>query len=90
MVTLLPLLLLVLSRSESPPFLSILGSALFAGILAAFTQWESVEAFVDDPSLGPVATGIKAIYAAMATGFVRATGVGRRRRAVLAVAWRAC
>ncbi len=45
------------SRScRFPPFLSILGSALFAGILAPFTQWDAVKAFVDDPSLGPVAT----------------------------------
>ena len=46
------------SRScKMPPFLSILGSALFAGVLAPFLQWDAVKAFVDDPSLGPVATG---------------------------------
>jgi NhaC family Na+:H+ antiporter len=74
-VTLLPLLLLVFfSIRKFPPFLSILGSALFAGILACFTQWNMVKAFVDDPSLGSVATGIKAIYGAMATGFVSNTG----------------
>jgi Na+:H+ antiporter, NhaC family len=33
-----------------------------------------VKAFVDEPGLGPVATGIKAIYAAMATGFVSKSG----------------
>ena len=32
-----------------PPFLAILGSALFAGILACFTQWTVVKAFVDEP-----------------------------------------
>ena len=75
-VALLPLLLLVLfSIRRAPPFLAIVGSALFAGILACFTQWESVERFVNDPDLGPVATGIKAIYASMATGYVSATGV---------------
>jgi Na+:H+ antiporter, NhaC family len=75
LVTLLPLLLLVFfSIRKFPPFLSILGSALFAGILACFTQWDVVKAFVDDPSLGPAATGIKAIYGAMATGFVSNTG----------------
>jgi NhaC family Na+:H+ antiporter len=75
LVALLPLLLLVFfSIRTFPPFLSILGSALFAGILACFTQWNVVKAFVDDPSLGPVATGIKAIYGAMATGFVSNTG----------------
>ena len=75
-VNLLPLLLLVVfSMRRYPPFLSILGSALFAGILAPFTQWEAVKAFVDDPSLGPVATSIHAIYSAMATGFVSNSGV---------------
>jgi len=75
-VSLLPLLLLVVfSILKFPPFLSILGSALFAGILAPFTQWDAVKAFVDDPSLGPVATSIKAIYESMATGFVSNSGV---------------
>ncbi len=75
-VNLLPLALLVFfSARRFPPFLSILGSALFAGILAPFTQWDAVKAFVDDPSLGVVATSIKAIYAAMATGFVSNSGV---------------
>jgi Na+:H+ antiporter, NhaC family len=74
-VNLLPLvLLIVFSIRKFPPFLSILGSALFAGILACFTQWSIVKAFVDEPSLGPVSTGIKAIYGAMATGFVSNTG----------------
>jgi len=75
-VNLLPLLLLVaFSVLKFPPFLSILGSALFAGILAPFTQWDAVKAFVDDPSLGPVATSIKAIFESMATGFVSNSGV---------------
>ncbi len=74
-VALLPLLLLVFfSVRRFPPFLSILASALFAGILACFTQWDSVKAFVGEEGLGPVATGVKAIYAAMATGFVSNTG----------------
>ena len=55
-VNLLPLVLLVFfSARRFPPFLSILGSALFAGILAPFTQWDAVKAFVDDPSLGVLA-----------------------------------
>ena len=33
-----------------------------------------MRAFVDDPTLGPVATGIKAGYAALATGFVSDSG----------------
>ena len=76
MLNLLPLaLLVVFTVRRSPPFLAILGSALFAGILACFTQWDAVKAFVDEPELSPVATGIKAIYAAMATGFVSASGI---------------
>jgi NhaC family Na+:H+ antiporter len=75
-VNLLPLLLLVVFAAlRFPPFLSILGSALFAGILAPFTQWEAVQAFVDDPSLGNVSTAIHAIFAAMATGFESNSGV---------------
>ena len=74
-LNLLPLaLLVVFTLKKVAPFLAILGSALFAGILACFTQWTIVQAFVADPSLGPLATGMKAIYAAMATGFVSNTG----------------
>lgn len=69
------LLLVVLAVMKMPPFLSILGSALFAAILAPFLQWEAVEAFVDDPELGTVATAVEAGYAAMATGFVSNSGV---------------
>jgi Na+:H+ antiporter, NhaC family len=74
-VTLLPLaLLVVFTVKKVPPFLAILGSALFAAVLACFTQWTVVKAFVDEPDLGPVATGIKGIYGAMATGFVSKSG----------------
>jgi NhaC family Na+:H+ antiporter len=76
LLNLLPLaLLVVFTVKKAPPFLAILGSALFAGILACFTQWDAVKAFVDDPELGPVRTGIEAIYAAMATGFVSHSGI---------------
>jgi Na+:H+ antiporter, NhaC family len=72
---LLPLaLLVVFTVKKVPPFLAILGSALFAGILACFTQWTVVKAFVDEPGLNPISTGIKAVYGAMATGFVSKTG----------------
>jgi NhaC family Na+:H+ antiporter len=75
-LNLLPIaLLVVFTVKKAPPFLAILGSALFAGVLACFTQWSQVKAFVDDPTLGAVATGIKGIYAAMATGFVSQSGV---------------
>jgi NhaC family Na+:H+ antiporter len=75
-LNLLPLaLLVVFTVKKVPPFLAIIGSALFAGILACFTQWTAVKAFVDDPELGTVSTGIHAVYAAMATGFVSHSGV---------------
>ena len=75
-VTLAPLaLLVVFTARKVPPFLAILGSALFAGILACFTQWTAVKAFVDDPSLGWFATAVKGIYGAMATGFTSHSGV---------------
>jgi Na+:H+ antiporter, NhaC family len=75
-VNLLPLaLLVVFAIRKVPPFLAILGSALFAGILAPFTQPAAVKAFVDDPELGSVATAVKANFAAMATGFVSNSGV---------------
>jgi NhaC family Na+:H+ antiporter len=74
-LNLLPLaLLVVFTIKKVPPFLAILGSALSAGVLACFTQWTVVKAFVADPGLNPVATGIKGIYAAMATGFVSKSG----------------
>jgi Na+:H+ antiporter, NhaC family len=75
-VNLLPLaLLVVFAVLKYPPFLAILGSALFAGILAPFTQSAAVKAFVDEPGLGSVATAVKANFAAMATGFVSNSGV---------------
>ncbi|MFD7072864.1 Na+/H+ antiporter NhaC family protein [Nocardioides sp. NPDC059952] len=75
-LNLLPLLLLVVfAVFKFPPFLSILGSALFAGILALFTQWDAVTAFVDNPDYGPFLTGVHAVFAAMATGFVSDSGV---------------
>jgi NhaC family Na+:H+ antiporter len=74
-VDLLPLaLLVVFTVKKVPPFLALLGSALFAGILACFTQFTAVKEFVDQPGLGSVATGIKGIYAAMATGYVHHSG----------------
>jgi NhaC family Na+:H+ antiporter len=68
---LLPLLLLiVLSIWQVPPFLAILGTALFSGILASFTQPDVVKAFVDKPGQGPALNGIEAIFKSMATGHV--------------------
>ncbi|HEX7309726.1 MAG TPA: Na+/H+ antiporter NhaC family protein [Gaiellaceae bacterium] len=74
-LNLLPLaLLVVFTLKKVPPFLAILGSALFAGILACFTQWSVVKAFVDEPGRSAVGIAIKGIYAAMATGFVSKSG----------------
>jgi NhaC family Na+:H+ antiporter len=74
-LNLLPLVLLaVLSFRQVPPFLAIFGSAVFAGILALFTQPDLVQAFVGQQDQGPIATSIEAIYAALATGYVSTTG----------------
>jgi Na+:H+ antiporter, NhaC family len=74
-VSLLPLVLLVVfSIRKVPPFLAILGSALFAGVLAPFIQWPAVQAFVDRPDLGRLATGVHAVFGALATGFVSHSG----------------
>jgi NhaC family Na+:H+ antiporter len=74
-LSLLPLALLVLfTIKKVPPFLAILGSALCAGVLACFTQWTVVKAFVAEPGLGTVPTGIKGVYGAMATGFQSKSG----------------
>jgi NhaC family Na+:H+ antiporter len=74
-VALLPLaLLLLLTLLKTPPFLALIGSSLFAGILALFTQQPVISTFVGEPELGPVFTGIAAIFGAMGTGFVTQTG----------------
>jgi NhaC family Na+:H+ antiporter len=74
-LNLLPMvLLIVLSVRRAPPFLSIFVSALFAGVMACFTQQAAVAAFVDRPELGTLATSIHAIYSSMANGFVANTG----------------
>ena len=57
-----------------PSFLAIFSSALFAGVLACFTQPHLVESFVGGTA-GTLVTSIKGIYQAMANGFVSNTGV---------------
>jgi NhaC family Na+:H+ antiporter len=75
-LALLPLLLLVaFAALKFPPFLAILGSAVFAGLLAPFIQPDAVQAFVEDPDGGAFAVGMEALFAAMATGFVSHSGV---------------
>jgi NhaC family Na+:H+ antiporter len=74
-VCLLPLVvLIVLSVVKFPPFLAIFLTAIFSGLLAAFTQHDLVIRFADDPDLSTPIAAIKATYAAMATGFVSTTG----------------
>ena len=74
---LLPLVLLVVfAVLRCPPFLSILGSALFAGILAPFTPAGTRSRRSSTTrTCGAVATSVEAIFAAMATGFVSHSGV---------------
>jgi Na+:H+ antiporter, NhaC family len=74
-LNLAPLVLLViLSLRRVPAFLSIFGCALFAGILAWFTQPAVVAAFVGGDA-SPLVTNIRAVYMAMANGFVSTSGV---------------
>jgi len=75
LLNLLPLVLLVvLSVRRAPPFLSIFGSALFAGILAWFTQPALVAEFAGEAAFD-IRAGIEAVYAAMANGFVSTSGI---------------
>ena len=75
LLNLLPMVLLVIfSIRRVPPFLAIFSCALFAGVLASFTQPALVAEFVGKPDQGSLLTGIEATYAAMANGFVSATG----------------
>jgi NhaC family Na+:H+ antiporter len=69
-LNLLPLVLLViLSIRKVPASLALMAAALFAGVMAMFTQPEVVRNFVDRPGLNPVLTGIMAMWHAIATGF---------------------
>ena len=72
----MPLAVLVaLSVRRFPPFMSILAAALVAGVMASLTQPDAVRSLAGDESLGYVAASIKAIYTAMATGFVLESGI---------------
>ena len=73
-LNLLPLvLLIVFSVRRVPPFLSIFSCAIFAGVLAWFTQPQLVAAFVGEAA--GIVTNIKGLYMALANGFVSMTGV---------------
>jgi NhaC family Na+:H+ antiporter len=76
-LNLLPLLLLVvLSIRKAPASLALMASALFAGLLGVFTQYDVVRGFVADPGLDAVRAGIQAVWQAMATGFTMDSGIG--------------
>ncbi|MFJ6676207.1 Na+/H+ antiporter NhaC family protein [Actinosynnema sp. NPDC091369] len=75
-LNLLPLAFLaVLSIRKVPASLALMASALFAGVLAVFTQHDVVRAFVAEPGLDPVRTGIQAVWQALATGFTIDSGL---------------
>jgi len=77
LLNLLPLALLIfLSIKKVPASLSLMMAALFAAVMAPFTQPEVVRTFVDQPGLHPVLTGVYAGWNAIATGFSIDTGIG--------------
>jgi Na+:H+ antiporter, NhaC family len=76
-LNLLPLLLLVvLSIRKVPASLALLASAIFAGALGVFTQYDVVRDFVAEPGIGGVRAGIQAVWQTMATGFSMDSGIG--------------
>ncbi|HEY8569552.1 Na+/H+ antiporter NhaC [Microbulbifer sp.] len=74
-LNLLPLLLLVvMSVRKFPASVSLLLSAIFAGILGAFLQPAVYAGFAGEESLG-IGGAVKAIWQAMANGFHMESGV---------------
>jgi Na+:H+ antiporter, NhaC family len=74
---LLPLLLLIgLSVRKVPASLALGAAALFAGLLAVFTQPEIVRTFAGVPGLDLARAGIRATWKAIATGFKIESGYG--------------
>lgn len=72
---LLPLLLLViLSVKKVPASMALFVSALFAGVMASFTQPRLVAEFVSSAG-NVVVAGIKSTWSAMATGFETTSGI---------------
>src|SRR6476469_1478091 len=72
-LNLLPMvILIVLSLRRAPPFAAILTSALVAGVMAWFTQPQIIVTFTGQEA--SLAANIKALYLAMANGFVSQTG----------------
>ena len=88
---LLPLFLMVyLSFKQVPPFLALMGCALLAGLMAPITQWNTVEAFAGGSGQSVVAISAKAVYGAMANGFVSNSGIGPIDSLSRAGEWQAC
>lgn len=70
LLNLLPLaFLVVLSIRKVPPSLALMAAAVFAAVMAPFTQPQVVSGFVDQPGLSPLVKGIHAGWTAVATGF---------------------
>lgn len=76
-LNLLPLLLLILlSARKVPASLAIMSSALFAGVLACFTQPQAVLGIVSEgASRGVVEASIKSVWQVIATGFHFDSGI---------------
>jgi len=73
LLNLLPMvILIILSLRRAPPFAAILTSAVVAGVMAWFTQPQIIVAFTGQEA--SLAANIKALYMAMANGFVSQTG----------------
>lgn len=69
-LNLLPLLLLViLSIRRVPASLALTAAAIFAAVMAPFTQPQIVRDFVAAPEMHPVMSGLRAGWTAIATGF---------------------
>lgn len=67
---LLPLvLLIVLSMRKAPAALALAAAALFAGLLAVFTQPDIVRTFAGVPGIDLARAGIRATWKAVASGF---------------------
>lgn len=76
-LNLLPLVLLVyLSYRKAPASLALMVSALFAGLLGAFLQADVVQAFGGSAGENPVTASLRAVWSAMANGFVMDSGIG--------------
>ncbi len=80
-IQIIPLIIVIaMALRKAPPTLAIITGAVTGGIVAVFTQQQTVQAFVDatreDLGLEPVGTAwsmVQGVWDAMATGFVADT-----------------